>query len=189
MCVLFKSQAQNETVPADYRFPISISVQFHGFTMPFKNLSSNFKNIGIGIGTELSLNTNNTWVQQMKVLWYRNKAIGNGLLIYSQNVWRPGIESSAFAEVKFGLGYLHSFRPSTSYQHVNGNWISTGKKSKGMLALPLGVSMGSYASLESYSLAPFVSYQFMLVKGYNASIPLVPQTIVQAGALVGEKKK
>lgn len=180
-------QAQSETVPSDYRFPLTVSIQFHGFTMPFKNLSSNFRNVGLGFGTEVSLNSSNTWVQQVQAVWYHNKAIGNGLLLYSQNVWRPTIESS-FAEVKFGAGYLYSFRPSVSYESVNGKWSSIGKKGKGMLTLPLGVSVGSYRSLQSSSLAPFVSYQFMLVKGYNTSIPIVPQTLLQAGVLMGEKK-
>lgn len=187
LLVLSKVHAQSHEVPSDYRFPLAISIQFHGFTMPFKNLSSNFKNVGFGVGTELSLNSANTWVQQVQILWYRNKTIGNGLLIYSQNVWRPTIESS-FAEVKFGAGYLYSFRPSTAYKSVNGKWMSGGKKGKGMLALPLGVSFGSYSSLMSSSLAPFVSYQFMLVKGYNASIPIVPQTLLQTGVLISEKK-
>lgn len=176
-----------EVTPSDYRFPLTISLQFHGFTMPFKDLSSNFRNVGIGIGTELSLNSANTWVQQVQAVWYHNKSVGNGLLLYSQNVWRPTIESS-FAEVKFGAGYLYSFRPSTSYESVNGKWSSTGKKGKGLLALPLGISAGSYSSLASSSLAPFISYQFMLVTGYNTSIPLVPQTLLQTGVLLSEKK-
>lgn len=187
LSVLSKVQAQDETSPSDYRFPLVISLQFHGFTMPFKNLSSNFRNVGLGIGTELSLNSTNTWVQQVQAVWFRNKAIGNGLLLYSQNVWRPTIESF-FAEVKFGAGYLYSFRPGTSYESVNGRWMSAGRRGKGMLALPLGITAGSYTSLESSSLAPFVSYQFMLVKGYNTSIPIVPQTLLQTGVLIGEKK-
>lgn len=187
LAVLSTVQAQNEVAPSDYRFPLTISIQFHGFTMPFKNLSSNFRNVGLGIGTELSLNSSNTWVQQVQAVWYRNKAIGNGLLLYSQNVWRPTIESS-FTEIKFGAGYLYSYRPSTSYESVNGKWISAGKKGKGMLALPLGISAGSYKPLKASSIAPFVSYQFMLVKGYNTSIPIVPQTLLQTGVLIGEKK-
>lgn len=187
LSVSSKVQAQSETAPSDYRFPLIISIQFHGFTMPFKNVSSNFRNVGLGIGTEVSLNAANTWVQQVQAVWYRNKAIGNGLLLYSQNVWRPTAKSS-FAEVKFGAGYLYSFRPSTSYESIDGKWVNTRKKGKGMLALPLGVSLGSYASLKSSLLAPFVSYQFMVVKGYNASIPIVPQTLLQTGALIGEKK-
>lgn len=184
--LLSKTQAQ-EVATSDYRFPLTISIQFHGFTMPFKNLSSNFRNVGLGIGTELSLNSANTWVQQVQIVWYHNKAIGNGLLLHSQNIWRPTIESS-FAEVKFGAGYLYSFRPSVSYKSVDGKWTNVGKKGKGMLALPFGVSVGSYASLKSSSLAPFISYQFMLVKGYNTSIPIVPQTLVQTGVLLSEKK-
>lgn len=184
---LLPNSLAQEVATSDYRFPLTISIQFHGFTMPFKNLSSNFRNVGLGIGTELSLNSTNTWVQQVQIVWYHNKTIGNGLLLHSQNVWRPTIESS-FAEVKYGAGYLYSFRPSESYKSVNGKWISVGKKGKGMLTLPVGVSVGTYSLLESSSIAPFISYQFMLVKGYNTSIPIVPQTLVQTGVLLSEKK-
>ena len=33
-------------------FPITLSIQFQSFGLPFKNLKHNFKNLGIGLGTE-----------------------------------------------------------------------------------------------------------------------------------------
>jgi hypothetical protein len=188
LCMLFQSNlhAQSESVSADYNFPFIVTLQFHGFTVPFKNLNSNIRNVGIGIGTEVSLNDTHTWIQQVHAIWYRNKSIGNGLLFYSQNVWRPSYEET-FAEVKLGAGYLYSFRPTPSFKSVNGQWTSVGKKGKGMLAVPLGVSIGSYSAVATTSLAPFVSYQFMVIKGYNTSIPIVPQTLLQAGALISDK--
>jgi hypothetical protein len=120
-------------------------------------------------------------------LWYHNKTMGNGLLFYSQAVWRPTLGSDVYAEVKAGAGYLYSFLPSTPLKSVNGQWISAGHKGKGMLTLPMGVSLGKniYSSGANYS--PYVSYQFLPVSGYNKSIPLVPETLLQAGIRIHSK--
>ena len=182
---LFLSLQAQDTRTQPYRdFPVVITLQFHSLSMPFKNLGSNFSNIGIGIGTEVSLNGKHNWVQQMTILWYTNKAVGNGIFMYTQNAWRPTIESNGFAEVKAGVGYLFSFRPSTSYQQVNDVWQSVGTKGKGMFAIPVGATLGfNHQTTERYY-APFLSYQFLLVSGYNKSIPVVPQTLIQVGSRI-----
>ncbi len=165
-------------------FPIIITIQFHAFSMPFRDMKANFSNVGIGVGTELSLNGKSNWVQQVNAMWYHNKAIGNGLLFYSQNVWRPDFVTNVYGELKGGVGYLYSFRPTGSFRQVNGEWKSVGHKGKGMLAIPIGISLG-YDSRNSTSyLSTFASYQFMLVKGYNKTIPLVPQTLIQVGTRI-----
>jgi hypothetical protein len=165
-------------------FPIIISIQFHAFSLPFRDMRANFSNIGIGIGTEVSLNGKPNWVHQVNVLWYHNKAIGNGLLFYSQNVWRPEFATSTYAEIKGGVGYLHSFRPVKSYKQINGEWISVGHKGKGLLAVPVGVSLGYDSRTANTYLSTFATYQFMLLKGYNKSIPIVPETLIQIGTRI-----
>ncbi|MEJ0056643.1 MAG: hypothetical protein WDN75_13910 [Bacteroidota bacterium] len=165
----FSLQAQNDN--RDYRnFPIVITLQFHCFALPFKDLKSNFSNIGIGLGTEVSLNGKQNWAQQFSAVWYHNKNLGNGLLFYSQAAWRPTVGSDVFAEVKAGAGYLYSFRPITSYKLVDGNWVSAGHQGKGMLAVPVGVSVGHNGYSSGTYFSPFVSYQFLLMSGYNKSI-------------------
>lgn len=175
-------KAQSEATQNYRDFPIIVTIQFHSLAMPLRDMKSNFSNIGIGLGTELSLNGKQSWVQQISTMLYHNKNAGDGILFNTQNVWRPAISSDIYSEVKGGIGYLYSFRPVKSYVQTNGKWDSVGKKGKGMLTIPVGLALGQniYSSGRIYS--PFVSYQFMVVNGYNKSVPVVPQTIIQVGS-------
>jgi hypothetical protein len=176
--------AQESPAPRYRNFPVVLSIQFHSFSLPFRNLRSNFANVGFGIGTEVSHNGKSNWVQQFTALWYRNRAIGNGLMFYTQTAWRPTLVSDVYSEVKVGVGYLYSFRPVESYRQVDGSWLSVGHKGKSMLAIPVGVSLGYDKPSSATYISPFIGYQFVLVKGYNESIPLVPETLVQVGSRI-----
>ena len=61
---------------------------------------------------------------------------------------------------------------------------SSRKKGKGLFAIPAGVSLGYNDYSEKTYVSPFTSYQFILLKGYNKSIPLVPETLVQFGSRI-----
>ena len=147
-------------------------------------MKSNFSNIGFGLGTELSYSGKSNWVQQFSATWHRNKNIGNGILFYSQATWRPNIANGVYGELKAGAGYMYAFRPVESYKQVEGAWQSVRNKGKGMLVLPVGISLGYQQYSSNTYLSPFVSYQFLLVSGYNQSIPLVPETLIQAGSRI-----
>jgi hypothetical protein len=177
--------AGQDKVGRPYRnFPVILSIQFHSLSLPFRNFSSKFSNVGIGLGTEVSFNGQQNWVQQFNFVWYRNKNIGNGLLLNTQTIWRPTIVDNFYSEVKAGVGYNYSFRPVESFKPTKGGWLPVGHKGKGMLALMAGVSAG-YNNYSSTTYAsPFVSYQFMVLKDYNKSIPIVPETLIQVGARV-----
>lgn len=182
-CLAFSLHAQSD--PNAYsNFPIVLSVQFHAFTLPFHDMKANFSNVGFGIGTEASFGGSNRWVQQINAVWYHNKAMGNGLLFYTQTAWRPPVGADGFTEVKAGVGYLCSFRPVDSYKQVNGQWVSAGHHGKGMLTIPLGISAGYNTVSNGKLVSPFLSYQFLLATGYNKSIPIVPETLIQAGVRV-----
>lgn len=185
-CLVYRVSAQTD--PNSYRdFPIIITIQFQSLAVPFRNIKSNFSNIGLGVGTEVSLNGKNNWIQQASVLWYHNKTVGNGLMVYTQNAWRPTMGSNAYTEIKAGAGYLYSFRPVKSYKQVEGNWISVGRKGKGILTLPVGISVGNDFSSSNTNFSTFVSYQFLLAMGYNKSIPVIPLTLIQVGSRVQTK--
>lgn len=166
----------------DYRnFPLSISLQFHSFSMPFRNLKSNFQNIGIGIGTEISHNAEHTWIQEISLIWVHNKSMGDGLFFLTQTAWRPYLADPLFGEIKLGLGYHLAFRPTESFIQKDGEWISARKKGKSMLAIPAGIGIGSHSYSEKSYTSPFVNYQFLLLKGFNATVPIVPETLIQVG--------
>jgi hypothetical protein len=182
LAVFGQVAAQSEK---EYRnFPLVISLQFHALSLPFRDLKSNLGNVGVVLGTEVSHNGGHDWAQQFSVLWIRNRAVGNGILIHTQTAWRPTIGAGVYTEVKAGAGYLYAFRPTESYRPVNGTWVGVGHKGKGMLAVPVGVSIGynKYSS-ETY-VSPFVSYQFVVLSGYNKSIPIVPETLLQVGSRI-----
>lgn len=179
--IISAASAQSDPTGNYSDFPIIITLQFHCFSLPFRDMKSNFSNIGIGLGTEVSLNNSNTLFQQINAVWYHNKAMGNGLLFYSQSAWRPTLGSNGYSEIKLGAGYLLSFRPIKSFKQVNGNWVNAGHKGKGMFTVPLGVSIGTISNSSTAYLSTFASYQFLLISGYNKSIPMVPETLLQVG--------
>ena len=183
-CLVLPLMAQPESLKSYRDFPLVITLQFHSLSLPFRDLRSNFSNIGIGLGTELSFNGKHNWVQQLSMVWYRNKAVGNGLLLYTQAAWRLTTDSGVYSEIKGGVGYLLSFRPGDSFKQVNGDWISAGRKGKGMLAIPVGIGVGYDQYSSRAYVSPFVTYQFLLLSGYSKSVPLIPETLVQVGTRI-----
>jgi hypothetical protein len=180
----FQATGQGKVDRSYRNFPVILSIQFHSLSLPFKHLGSNFSNVGIGIGTEVSYNGKQNWVQQFNFVWYRNKNIGNGLLLNTQTVWRPSIVDNFYSEVKAGVGYDYSFRPVESFKPTKGGWLPVGQRGKGMLALMTGVSAGYDNYSTTTYVSPFVSYQFLVLKGYNKSIPIVPETLIQVGSRI-----
>lgn len=177
-------RAQTDSQKSYRNFPIIVMVQFHNLSMPFKDMKSNFSNIGFGIGTELSYNGKSNWVQQFNATWHHNKKVGNGILLYSQAAWRPNIASGVYSEVKAGAGYMYAFRPVESYKQTNGVWEPVKHRGKGMFTLPVGISLGYQSYSEKTYISPFITYQFLLISGYNQSVPLIPETLIQVGSRI-----
>ena len=176
--------AQSEYVKKYSDFPIIVTLQFQALALPFQDVKSNFSNIGIGLGTEVSLNDGNNLVQQVSFMWFDNRNAGNRLLFMAQPAWRPQIFRDWFLELKLGAGYLYAFRPVESYRLENDRWVSVGKKGKGMLAIPAGFSIGRLFTIKDTLVSPFMSYQMMALVGYNESIPAMPETIIQIGSRI-----
>lgn len=185
MGLMFALTVQAQTDSHYRNFPIIVKLQFHNLAMPFKDVKHNFSNIGLGLGTEFSFNGRSNWVQQFTATWHRNKTVGNSLMLYSQAVWRPTISSGIYTELKAGAGYKYAFRPVESYaQNNNGQWESVGHKGKGMLIIPLGFSVGYQSPSAKAYVSPFIGYQVLLVSGYNSSIPVLPETLIQIGSRI-----
>jgi len=165
-------------------FPVIVTVQFHSLSLPFRDLKSNFSNIGFGIGTEVSHSGQQNWVQQFSASWYKNTSVGNGLFFSTQTAWRPTITGELYTELKAGIGYYYAYRPIESFKPDNGNWIPVGHKGKGMLTFPIGIGVGYSIYQSSTSFSPFLNYQLLILKGYNKSIPVVPETVIQAGTRI-----
>ena len=175
--------------PKTYRnFPLVVTMQFHSLSFPFKNLKSNFSNAGLGLGTEIALGSEHNWAQQFNMIWYRNKYAGDGLGIYTQSSWRPTIAMNIYTETKIGFGAVYSFRPVESFKQRDGEWVSVGHQGKWMPIIPVGISLGYNKSSTKTYVAPFISYQLMLMGSYNKNAPVMPNTLIQVGTRIHFQK-
>lgn len=178
------AMAQMEEHAEDYRnFPIIVSLQFQNFALPFHDLGSNFMHVGIALGTEVSLNGRQNWVQQFQAGYYLNKELGNGFFTYTQTVFRPTVFNYFYPEVKAGIGWLRTFHPVEAYKFENGNYepVAGGRS---QLMVPLGVSFGYNKYSEQTYLSPFVSFQVVPALFYNDGIPLSFYSFFQVGTRI-----
>ena len=63
----------------------------------------------------------------------------------------------------------------------DGEWHSSAHQGTLTLMVPVGLSIGYSGRDKSPLLAPFVSYEVFLMHGYNASVPLLPNRLLQVG--------
>ncbi|RRB01998.1 hypothetical protein [Larkinella rosea] len=164
-------------------WPLIVCLQFHSISMPFKDLKSTFSNVGISLGTELAYNRRSNFLQQIQVGVYRNKYAGNGLSVFTQTAYRPHV-GPVYAEVKAGLGYNFAFHPNTTRVFTNGEWQSASQKGKGLLMVPVGVSICYQSKKTRPVFEPFVSYQFFVLQGYNPDVPILPNQLIQVGSRI-----
>jgi hypothetical protein len=184
ICFGQTATAQTNSGKTYRNFPIVLSMQFHSLSFPLKDIKTNFKNAGFGIGSEIALGSKHNWAQQFQLSWYRNKQAGDGILIYTQSAWRPTVVSHIYTEVKAGFGLTYNFRPVESFKQIDGEWQSIGRKGKWLFTVPVGVSLGyNKFSLKTY-IAPFVSYQILLNANYAKSIPVITNSLLQIGTRI-----
>jgi hypothetical protein len=185
MAIFIKTATAQTNSQKTYRnFPVVFSMQFHSLAFPLKDVKTNFKNVGFGIGTEIALGNSHNWAQQFQVSWYRNKHAGNGILIYTQSAWRPTIVSHIYTELKAGFGYTYNFRPVESFQQNNGEWQPVGRKGKWLFTVPVGISLGYNKYSHKTYIAPFASYQVLLNTNYAKGVPVVTNSLFQVGTRV-----
>lgn len=185
LILLFEvSDAQNSPGKSYRNFPLIMSVQFHSLSYPLKDIRTNFNNIGLGIGTELALGNKHNWAQQFHFTWYRNREAGNGIILYTQSAWRPGIAGNIYTELKAGVGFTHNYRPVEAYSQQNGQWTSAGKNGRWLLTVPAGVSIGYHKYSPGTYAAPYVSYQLLFSTPYADGIPVVPFSLLQLGTSI-----
>ena len=171
----------SDASPQAASWPLTISLQFHSLSMPFQDLKTTFSNIGIGLGTEFRYNRRGNLIQTLQVGYYRNRYAGDGLFVSTQAGYRPHF-GHLYTEFNMGVGWNYTFHPNTALQFRDGKWESLGRTGKSLLMLPVGMSIG-YAKPNAV-FAPFVWYQFFALSGYNPSVPIVPNQLLQVGTHV-----
>lgn len=164
------------------RLALTAGVQFHSLGLPFKQVGENFKNLGLSVGTRFRWGNNGAWVQDLQLNWLANRKVGNSWNLYTQAAWQPKIFGALRFGPQLGLGYSWLEHPITSFEQENGNWVARGRSGKGVLSIPLGLSLRMANS--SSAIQPFVSYQMLIYSGYNRSMPILPNTMLQIGSQI-----
>ena len=177
---------QHDNAGKDYRnFPFVVGIQFHSLSFPFKNIKSNFANVGFRIGTELSLSgRQQDWAQGFYIGWYHNHDAGNGFFGITQTIYRPTISGDFSGEVKAGIGFMQTFHPNNAFKSVNGDWVNVGKKGKTMLVIPVSAGFGYNGYKSGTYVAPYINYELFVQKNYNKDIPFAPNTFITLGTRV-----
>ena len=157
-----------------------VSVQFHSLALPFQDVKSVFSNVGIALGTEYMYNRRGNLIQSFQAGYYRNRYAGDGLFVFTQAGYRPHF-GPVYAEMKAGVGWNYTFHPNRTVKLENGQWVTSSRTGKGLLMVPLGISIGYD---EKAQVSPFVGYQFFAVASYNPSVPVMPNQLLQAGARI-----
>jgi hypothetical protein len=159
-------------------WPFTVQLYLHSLSMPLRDFPTSNANVGIGLGTEAAYNQRGTFIQTVQTGYYHNPYAGDGFFVQTQAGYRPHI-GPVYAEIKAGLGWHYSFHPNTTLQFREGSWQSAGRTGKGLLMVPVGLSVG-YTRPAS-RLVPFVGYQIFALSGYNPALPVVPNQFLQAG--------
>lgn len=169
-------QAQ-EAMP---RLSLTASVQFHSLGLPFQQMGGNFKNLGLNVGARFGWNDKGSLVQDLQLSWLSNRNVGNSWTLHTQLGWQPRLFNAVRFGPHLGLGYSWLQHPVTSFVQEDGEWVAQGQRGKGVLSVPVGLSL----RLAKGWVQPFVAYQMLLYSDYNQGVPILPNTMLQIGSQI-----
>lgn len=186
LCVIAASglRAQTDVQPSSTlcRFPLTASLEFQNFGLPFQNVPAYFTHPGLSVGTEINLNKKATLLQQVNGAFVLNKEMGSSFYLYTQSACRFRIYKPLHGEVKLGLGWQRMGHPTDAFKYVDGQWTQvTGGKS--LLIVPIGFSLSCKLKGEP-AISPFLTYQILPSVGYDDVLPLSFFNLFQAGVRV-----
>ena len=179
---------QNETKNNYRKFPIIAGLQFQNFAMPFNDIGSNFQHLGFWAGTEISLNRNETMLQNAVLGSYFNSELGNGTYLYSQLIYQPHLFDKIFIRLQGGAGYLFVRHPVKAYKFENDTWKEV-RGGKSQVIIPFELSAGYSFKTSFGKCSPFVSYQLSPALFYNKTVPLNFYSNILVGAKIHLNKK
>ncbi len=167
----------------EQRLVLTAGFQFHSLGLPFKQVRENFKNLGLSIGTRYQWSKNGALVQDLQLSWLVNRKVGNSWNLYTQLGWQPRLFGAIHLGPQLGLGYSWLEHPVESFEQKNGEWIARGRSGKGVLSIPVGLSL-RLAKQSSSSIQPYLSYQMLIQRSYNQGIAFLPTTMLQIGSQI-----
>ncbi|MFZ1704628.1 MAG: hypothetical protein WAT79_09805 [Saprospiraceae bacterium] len=139
---------------------------------------------GLEIGTEFKLNKSHKrqWFQTAKFGVFHHRLSQTAIMIYSENGFRPSIYKGLSADIKIGMGYLHSIPDLQTFSLREGSYE---KKSnlgrpqfKVSFAFGLGWSLGKETTSPRIFAVMQSIFQMPFIKSY---VPLLPNTAIHLG--------
>lgn len=139
---------------------------------------------GLEAGTEFRLNKSqkNSWFQSAKLGVYYHRLSQTGILLYSENGFRPRIYDRLFGDMRLGVGYLHAISDLQNFKLDNGAYQK--KRSLGRPQFMASVSLGLMWKFNKSVNSPgiFVQgqmfFQMPFIKSY---VPVLPNTAFHVG--------
>lgn len=179
LCLMAGSLIAQNSKPDSFQIPLHAGLQFQNMAMPFKDLSGNFSNPGLYLGSELTLNRKQTLVQEVSVGYYVNRNLGNGFYATTQLAWRSQALKQWQTGLKLGVGWLRAQHPVATMAHERGQWIEV-SDAKSQLLIPVTAQL-KYGTKEA-TWRPFIEFEVTPALFYNEVVPLNIYSSFKLGA-------
>lgn len=173
------AQAQNAAPPV--KRPLLLSVFQQSAQLPFSGDMFVVLHPGLDVGTEFYYNKNQRrqWFQTAKLGVWNHHYVQTGIQLYSEAGYRHLFWQGLGAELRLGVGYLHSVPGTEYFELKNGAYVSKSRFGRPQF-------MGSAAAGVSYTLSNSLrfslDYQFFLQMPFiNKYVPMAPGTALHLG--------
>ena len=164
------------------KFPIKIAIGNHAVGFPYEHSFKAF-NPHFSVGTELGLNKNqkNHLFLSSNLGFFRNKVIGNTIILDLDLGFRYTNKKGIFIETALGLGILNQFHPRAIYEQNPTEGTYEKITDKGFSASSIGLKMGIGYDLSKNATVPFrigISHNFFIQTLYFdlENFPIMPQS-------------
>lgn len=176
----FSARAQERS---DQPWQLDIAAGMHSFYAPVKELQWERPELMTTVGWGKPLGRKQAFEVTLQLGYARNNYQGDALFLQLLGKYQPVIAEKIELGLGLGIGYRLALYPSKAQKWNGSEWVS-GRGYKGMMQVPLQLSLG-YRSvqLHNYEIRPYLAYQVQALLGYSPDLSPLP---VSAG-LIGLK--
>lgn len=169
------------------RLSYTATLTFQGYSMPFKHLGDNFKNIGGSVGVAYAYNRSQALSQRVAVGFLSHREHGNGFYLNTQFCYQPVLFSALVPSLAIGIGHLFSFANGHNpyYSNTNGAWGKSSKQSQSHWQVPVSIGIGyKIKTAGGAIITPTVGYEAAAILNYNSAFPILPYSLITVGSKI-----
>jgi len=173
------SKAEENTTDSKWQFVLSSGV--HSFYAPVENLKWDNPGWVISAGVNRMLGQIQYFSVGMQLQFAQHEFLGSASILQVLGQFQPVLFKKIELGIGTGAGYRLSAYPYATF-HWDGTSWNDGKKYKGMVQMPLQLSIAYRSfSISSLKVIPFISYQLQAMFGYNPDFDPLPDSNIMAG--------